>query len=174
VSAAEALSPLIPADLEARVQRILTHLSAAGRRLATAESCTGGLLASLCTDVPGCSGVFERGVVTYDPQAKVDLLGLDPDLLEATDAVSAEVAAGMAEGLLRVSPADVAVSVTGFAGSGREPGLVHIAVAVRDGATTGRELRFGAIGRAGVRLGTLEAVVQLLDELVLAGGRSEA
>jgi nicotinamide-nucleotide amidase len=167
VSAAEALSPLIPADLEARVQRILTHLSAAGRRLATAESCTGGLLASLCTDVPGCSGVFERGVVTYDPQAKVDLL-------EATDAVSAEVAAGMAEGLLRVSPADVAVSVTGFAGSGREPGLVHIAVAVRDGATTGRELRFGAIGRAGVRLGTLEAVVQLLDELVLAGGRSEA
>lgn len=104
----------------------------------TAESCTGGLIAALTTEIPGASNVFDRGFVTYSNESKIDLLGVLPDLLTEYGAVSAEVAEAMAEGALAYSKANVAVSVTGIAGpDGGTPlkpvGLVYLGLATRNG-----------------------------------------
>lgn len=161
---AETVSLLLPDPIEVRAQRVLRHLAATGRRLATAESCTGGLLAAMFTDVPGVSHVFERGLVTYDTQAKHDLLGIDPDLTETHGAVSRAVAVAMAEGALQVSAADMAISTTGYADTGAEPGLVHLAVARTDGPVLHRERRYGTVGRGKVRVACLADAVALLEE----------
>ncbi len=139
--------------------------------IATAESCTGGLVAALLTSIPGSSAVVDRGFVTYSNVAKMEMLGVDQRLLVRVGAVSAEVAAAMAEGALAHSRADVAVAVTGIAGpaggSAEKPvGLVHFAAARRAGAKILRECRFGEIGRDEVRLAAASTALDMLAEIV--------
>jgi len=127
-------------------------LSRRGWHLTTAESCTGGLVVGLLTEIPGSSDVVERGFVTYSNEAKIDCLGVDPATLDKHGAVSEPVARQMAEGALIHSNADMALSVTGIAGPGGETdtkpvGLVHIALARTGRPTEHRECRFGDIGR---------------------------
>ena len=138
-----------------------------GLKLATAESCTGGLIAALLTEIPGSSDVVERGFVTYSNAAKAEQLGVPADLIAVHGAVSEPVARAMAEGALSHSHADLAVSVTGVAGPGggslaKPVGLVHLAVARRGAPTLHQELRLGDIGRGPIRMATLEAALVLL------------
>ena len=140
-----------------------------GLTIATAESCTGGMLAALLTDIEGAGHGFERGFVTYTKEAKSDLLGIPPDFLEHNDAVSETVARAMAEGALARSEADLALSVTGFAGpagDGHEEGLVHFALARRGGETMHREAHFGPIGRGPVRVQSLKTMLEMLEQAV--------
>ena len=113
----ETLSPALPDDVEALIDRVLKDASDRGMTLATAESCTGGLIASVLTDVEGRSHVFERGYVVYTNDAKAEEVAVPSRLIDQNGAVSEPVARAMAEGALRCSGASVAVAVTGFAGS---------------------------------------------------------
>jgi nicotinamide-nucleotide amidase len=159
---AEALDPAIPDDIERLAQEVLQAACDRELMLATAESCTGGLLASLLTDIPGKSHAFERGFVTYSDDAKHELLGVSRMILEDDGAVSEAAARAMAEGAIAASRADLAVSVTGFS-EGPEAGLVHLACARRDGSTCHRLERFGDVGRAEVRLRALRVGLQLFQ-----------
>jgi nicotinamide-nucleotide amidase len=135
--------------------------------VATAESCTGGMLAALLTDIEGAGHGFDRGFVTYTRQAKTDLLGIDPAMLDKNEAVSEVVARAMAEGALGRSQAHIALAVTGFAGpagDNHEEGLVHLAVARRGRATIHREEHFGAIGRGEIRVKSLKALLEMLEQ----------
>ncbi len=157
------------AAVEPLVLPLAQALRARGWRLATAESCTGGLIAAACTAVAGSSDWFERGFVVYSNAAKVELLGVDPATLAAHGAVSEPVACAMAAGALARSPADLAVAVTGIAGpSGGTPdkpiGLVWLAWAVRGGAVGATRLRLGG-DRAAVRAATVAAALQQAQEL---------
>jgi nicotinamide-nucleotide amidase len=140
-------------------------------RIATAESCTGGLIAGLLTEIPGSSEVLERGFVTYSNKAKEEMLGVPQALIGKQGAVSEAVARAMAEGALANSSAQLAVAVTGIAGPGggtklKPVGLVHIA-ACREGSTVlHEEHRFGDIGRTNVRLKSVETALLLLRELL--------
>ena len=142
---------------------------AQGLRACTAESCTGGLIAALLTEIAGSSDVVERGFVTYSNAAKTELLGVSDELLAAHGAVSEPVARAMAQGALAHSHADVAVSVTGVAGPGggsaaKPVGLVHIAAARNGGEPTlHQECRFGDIGRGPIRLASVEVALQLIS-----------
>ncbi len=134
--------------------------------LVTAESCTGGLIAGLITEIPGSSKVFERGYVAYSNRAKEECIDVAPDLLDQFGAVSAEVAEAMAEGALRFSAADVALSVTGIAGpdggsEAKPVGLVHFGYG-RAGQIVTIEKRFGPIGRSEIRLAAIEVALDLL------------
>ena len=160
----ESFSPLLPDDTEELARSVLERASDAGRSLATAESCTGGMLASLLTDVKGSSGVFERGFVVYSDEAKCELLGLAQADIDRCGAVSEEVARAMAEGAIANSRADIAVSTTGFADEGDEPGLVHFGCAARNGPTRHREEHFGPIGRGPVRVESMRVALEMLDE----------
>jgi nicotinamide-nucleotide amidase len=137
--------------------------------IATAESCTAGLVAGTLTEVPGTSSILDRGYVTYSNQAKHEMLGVSRDSLKAYGAVSRQVAEEMARGVLGHATVDLAVSVTGIAGpdggSAEKPvGLVHFAVAARSGYLKHEEKRFGAIGRSEVRkLSVLQAFRMLHD-----------
>jgi nicotinamide-nucleotide amidase len=136
-------------------------------RIATAESCTGGLIAGLLTEIPGSSDVVERGFVTYSNQAKEDLLGVPAELLLAHGAVSEPVCRAMAEGALKHSLAQISVAVTGIAGPGggsaeKPVGLVYIATATLGGEVFAREYRFGDIGRSRVRLRSVAEALILL------------
>lgn len=164
---AETLDPVLPGRIERRAQDVLDKAHELEMRLATAESCTGGLLAALLTDVPGRGHVFDRGFVTYSDDAKCDLLGIARGLVDDCGAVSRAVALAMASGALARSKADIAVSITGFAGPGSdgdEEGLVHFACARRDDEPCHREEHFGAIGRAGVRIAALEVALAMMDD----------
>lgn len=157
-----------PQKLIDEAAALLAAYRTAGLRLATAESCTGGLVAAFLTEIPGSSDVVERGFVTYSNEAKTDLVGVPPDLLRAHGAVSAEVAGAMAEGALRHSRAQVAVAVTGIAGPGgataRKPvGLVFLAGARAGGPTLVERHRFIGDRRA-VRLAAVAAAFTLLRE----------
>jgi nicotinamide-nucleotide amidase len=137
--------------------------------LATAESCTGGMVAAALTDIPGASSVVERGFVTYSNAAKAESLGVAVALIEAHGAVSEPVARAMAAGALARSRADLAVAVTGIAGpggggAGKPEGLVHFATARRGGVPSHARVEFGAIGRDRVR----EAAVNQALEMLLA------
>lgn len=135
--------------------------------LATAESCTGGLLASLLTDVEGVSHAFERGFVVYSEEAKRELLGVPAALLAEHGAVSRPVALAMAEGALRASHARIALAITGFAGAGGpgdEAGRVHFACAVRGLDTRHREAHFGDIGRGPVRIACIRVALEMFAE----------
>jgi nicotinamide-nucleotide amidase len=153
---------------EAEARAALDALLAAGLTAATAESCTGGLVAAALTDIPGSSSAFERGFVTYSNAAKTDLLGVDPALIAAHGAVSEPVARAMAEGALAASPADVAVSVTGVAGPGgtalKPEGLVHFACLRRGFAGVHLRRDFGPIGRAAVRAASVAQALRLLAD----------
>jgi nicotinamide-nucleotide amidase len=160
-------------DLAQKAEALLTALRSRRLRVATAESCTGGLVAALFTDIPGSSDVVERGFVTYSNDAKHELLDVPEEMLAQHGAVSEAVARAMAAGALEHSHADVAVSITGIAGpdggSAEKPvGLVHFAAARRGGPTLHRECRFGNIGRSGVRQASVEVAVQLVAEAAAA------
>jgi len=139
-------------------------------RIATAESCTGGLIGGLLTEIPGSSDVFERGFIVYSNRAKSDMLGVPGDLIADMGAVSEPVARAMAEGAVENSNAHMAVAVTGIAGPGggtplKPVGLVHIA-AYRERRNILHEAhRFGDIGRSEVRMKSVEAALQLLQRL---------
>jgi nicotinamide-nucleotide amidase len=157
---------------------LLALCRAAGVRLATAESCTGGLAAAALTEVPGSSDVFERGFVTYSNAAKTDLLSVPPGLIEAHGAVSEPVARAMARGALDASQANLSVAVTGVAGPGggsaeKPVGLVHIAAARRGGCIAHRAMRFGDIGRGQVRAASVLEAFRLL-RLLLDEGADQA
>jgi nicotinamide-nucleotide amidase len=161
------LADSLPDAIESTVQGVLKTACAKDLRLATAESCTGGLIASILTDVEGCSHAFERGFVVYTKEAKRDMLGVPEELLQKHGAVSESVAVAMAEQALVRSRADIAVSTTGYAGSGakdHEEGLVHFACARRGRATKHREEHFGAIGRGPVRLECIKVAMDLFED----------
>jgi nicotinamide-nucleotide amidase len=147
-------------------QALLSRARAAGAIVATAESCTGGLLSGAITDVPGSSDIFDRGFVTYSNAAKVGMLGVSEATLGAHGAVSEEVAREMAEGALARSDATVAVSVTGIAGPGgsgvKPEGRVCFGLAARGCATRTETVEFGALGRSEVRLRSVEHALGLL------------
>jgi len=149
---------------------LLDQLRAKGLMVATAESCTGGLVAGTLTEIAGSSDVFERGFVTYSNEAKADMLGVPADLIAAHGAVSEPVARAMAAGAIAMSRADLAVSVTGVAGPGggsaeKPVGLVHFGASRRGGDTVHRVCRFGDIGRRQVRLESVTVAFNLLEEL---------
>jgi nicotinamide-nucleotide amidase len=163
---AETLSPVLPDRLEEATRLLLTKACERDIVLATAESCTGGLLASLLTDVPGVAHAFDRGFVTYSEQAKTDLLGVPAPLIRAEGAVSRAVAVAMAEGALSRSSANITLAITGFADAGDEPGLVHFACARAGRITAHREEHFGAIGRGAVRVAALEVAIEMMTEML--------
>lgn len=160
----ETLQPALPAELDRKAEQAMRRLCDKDLTVATAESCTGGLLASLLTDIEGCGHGFDRGFVTYSGEAKQQLLGLSPQQIDRNDAVSAEVAKAMADGALKQCDADIALSATGFAGPagpGCEEGLVFMACARRGGETFVEERRYGAIGRGPVRIEALKVLVDM-------------
>lgn len=164
---ADTLDPALPDDVAARAERVLDLAHQRDILLTTAESCTGGLLAALLTDVPGKSHVFERGFVVYSKQAKCDLLDIARDEVERCGAVSRAVAVDMAAGALRESGAGLALAITGFAGPGDpgdEEGLVHFACVVAGHPIDHREEHFGPIGRQGVRVAALRAALEMMDQ----------
>jgi nicotinamide-nucleotide amidase len=136
---------------------------------ATAESCTGGLVAALITAIPGSSSIFDRGFVTYSNAAKTECLGVPGDMIQRFGAVSAEVACAMAIGTLDHSPADIAVSITGIAGpngaTAEKPiGLVHFACVRRGRTPVAAERRFGPIGRSQIRTAAVFQAFKMLSE----------
>jgi nicotinamide-nucleotide amidase len=163
---AEALEPAIPSDIDRLAERVLREACDRELMLATAESCTGGMLASLLTDVQGVSHVFDRGFVTYTNQAKNEMIGVPLDLIEAKTAVSKEVAIAMAEGALERSRAHIALSVTGYADAGPEPGLVHFACARAGRRTAHREEHFGPGGRGATRIKCLHVALEMMTEML--------
>jgi nicotinamide-nucleotide amidase len=157
------------AELLARAEALVAAYAAAGRTIATAESCTGGLVAGLLTAVPGSSAVLERGFVTYSNEAKAEAIGVPMDLIRRHGAVSEPVARAMAAGALAASRASVAVAITGIAGPGggspdKPVGLVHFGLALRDGGVRHRERRYGDLGRAGIRRAAVADALGLLEE----------
>lgn len=153
--------------MNARAEDVVTRAAAAGRTIATAESCTGGMIAAALTDVAGASAVFAAGLVTYSNAAKQGLLGVRGATLQAHGAVSEAVAREMAEGARRRCGTDLAVAVTGIAGPGggtadKPEGRVCFALARTGQATRCETVDFGALGRAPVRDATTEHALALL------------
>ncbi|MBB5701845.1 nicotinamide-nucleotide amidase [Ochrobactrum daejeonense] len=148
---------------------VLNACRKAGVMIATAESCTGGLIASALTDIAGSSDVMDRGFVTYSNEAKNEMIGVPMELIGRVGAVSCEVALAMAEGALAHSRAAISVAVTGVAGPGggseeKPVGLVHIASARKGQSTLHRECRFGPLSRAEIRHATVLAALALVLE----------
>ncbi|AOZ69529.1 damage-inducible protein CinA [Rhodobacter xanthinilyticus] len=147
--------------------RILAAARAQGARIATAESCTGGLVAAALTEIPGASDVFERGFVTYSNAAKEAMLGVSAATLAAHGAVSEPVAREMAEGALARSLADLAVSITGIAGPGgsefKPEGRVCFGLARKGAPTRVETVEFGALGRSAVRAAARDHALGLLE-----------
>ncbi|MBI3437679.1 MAG: CinA family protein [Proteobacteria bacterium] len=159
------------AALNASARALLERCKTERLTIATAESCTGGLIAAALTAIPGSSAVVDRGFITYSNEAKTEMLGVPADLIAQRGAVSADVARAMAEGALKHSKADLAVAVTGIAGpdggSAEKPvGLVQIAAARRGGARLHEEMRYGDIGRDNVRYETVASAMALLARLL--------
>jgi nicotinamide-nucleotide amidase len=167
---------MFPQDLNVRARALVDLYRDRGLKLAAAESCTGGLISALLTEIPGSSAVLERGFVVYSNDAKREMLGVSEDVLADHGAVSEATARAMALGALAHSGADVAVSVTGVAGpdggSAAKPvGLVHFACARRGGRATALERRFGPQSRAAIRLASVETALGLLEA---AAGEGQA
>ena len=157
------------AEIQAAATALLDLCKARKIMVATAESCTGGLVAVALTDIAGSSAVVDRGFVTYTNEAKHEMLGVPSDTLNRFGAVSRETAEAMARGALGKADASIVVAVTGIAGPGggsaeKPVGLVHFAAASRNGDLNHREQRFGDIGRAEVRrLSVLQALAMLME-----------
>ncbi|MBA4797952.1 MAG: CinA family protein [Rhizobiales bacterium] len=159
---------LYPAEIEAQAAAIVSTYRTRDWMIATAESCTGGLIAGALTEIAGSSAVVDRGFVTYTNQAKMDLIGVSAKVLEVYGAVSRETALQMAHGALMRSDADVAVAVTGIAGPGggsaeKPVGLVHLALKTRSGFIDHRDMHYGDIGRSDVRLATIRTAFEMLS-----------
>jgi nicotinamide-nucleotide amidase len=163
--------------LRQAAKRLLEHCRAQGLRIATAESCTGGLVAGILTEIAGSSDVVECGFVVYSNVAKEAMLGVSASTLKRHGAVSAETAVAMATGALKNSRADLSVAITGIAGPGggsrqKPVGLVHFAAASRDGRHIARRKLFGKIGRSRVRQRSVAESLALLE--MLCSGRAKA
>jgi nicotinamide-nucleotide amidase len=157
------------AALASKAAEVLDACRKAGLKIATVESCTGGLIAATLTEIAGSSDVVERGFVTYSNEAKNELVGVPPDLIKLYGAVSEEVARAMAQGGLDHSRADIAVSVTGIAGPGgatatKPVGLVHLAAARRGGETLHQRHVFPG-DRQSVRLASVLVALSLIASL---------
>jgi len=166
------MAGLAMADLETQAAATALLDLCKGKKLmlATAESCTGGLVAGALTDIAGSSAVVDRGFVTYTDEAKAEMLGVPADTLTQHGAVSREAAEAMAKGALAHSRADLAVAITGIAGPGggtaaKPVGLVHFAAASRGGGLIHHERRYGDIGRAKVRRRSVLEAIAMLAQL---------
>lgn len=162
---------IFPPELERMAETVLAEARARDLKIATAESCTGGLIIALLTEIAGSSDVVERGFVTYANAAKEEMIGVPHDTLVRVGAVSEETARAMVAGALVHSRAGVAVAVTGIAGPGggttdKPVGLVHIAAGRKDCAVSHRECRFGNQSRSAIRLATVEAALAMLREVL--------
>lgn len=156
-------------DLTPLAERLLELCRAQGLRLATAESCTGGLVAGAITNVAGSSDAFDRGFVTYSNAAKEEMLGVPRDILERFGAVSAETARAMAHGAVERSFADIAIAVTGVAGPGggsaeKPVGLVHFACLRRNAGVEHVERRFGPRSREAIREASIRQALEMMIE----------
>ncbi|WHA39854.1 CinA family protein [Agrobacterium larrymoorei] len=161
---------IFPGDIEEQARQIIAEFSAKNIMVSTAESCTGGLIVGVLTEIAGSSAVVDRGFVTYTNQAKMEMLGVSEATLAAYGAVSKETALQMVHGALFRSRAKISVAVTGIAGpsggSDHKPvGLVHLAARSRDGRLIHREMRYGDIGRDQVRLATVRTALEIVLEL---------
>jgi nicotinamide-nucleotide amidase len=160
---------MFPDAFQRRAADLIATCRTKGLLVATAESCTGGLLAALITAIPGSSDVFERGFVTYSDVAKFECLGVSPLILKDFGAVSEEAARAMAAGALAHSAAGITLSITGIAGPGggspgKPIGLVYFGLAHRGGGIDGVEKRFGDLGRDAVRSAAIAVAIELLLE----------
>lgn len=167
------MNSIFPAGCLAAARAVLDGCAARGLRLATAESCTGGLIAACLTEFPGSSSAVDRGYVVYDDAAKRAMLGVDPAILAEHGAVSEATARAMVAGALRDPAIGLAVAVTGIAGPGgatptKPVGLVHLAAGRRDGPLL-HERRVFAGDRQAVRLATVEAALTLCLQALGAG-----
>jgi nicotinamide-nucleotide amidase len=156
-------------DVRDAAARVLDTCRTRRLMVATAESCTGGLVAAALTEIAGSSDVVDRGFVTYSNAAKMAMLGVLPETLEASGAVSRQTAEAMAQGAVANSRADLAVAITGVAGPGggspeKPVGLVHFATAARDGRLRHREERFGDLGRAEIRRRSVLVALAMLQD----------
>ncbi|HEV2866891.1 MAG TPA: CinA family protein [Allosphingosinicella sp.] len=160
----------LPDELDALARRVIEENRAAGRRIAVAESCTGGLVAVALTDIAGCSDVFDAAFVTYSNEAKTGLLGVSEEVIETFGSVSIAAAWAMAQGAMKRTGADVAVAITGIAGPGggsemKPVGTVVFARAERDAdpkKIVADRKDFGDLGRSGVRLQAALCALELL------------
>lgn len=158
-------------DIAALARAVIERCAGARLMIATAESCTGGLIAAALTDVPGSSAVVDRGFVTYTNAAKIEMLGVQPAVLDTFGAVSRETALQMVSGALRRSRADLAVAVTGIAGPGggsvqKPVGLVHLAAKTSNGLLLHREMRYGDLGRDAIRLATVRTALEMVSDMI--------
>jgi nicotinamide-nucleotide amidase len=163
------LDPIVDDVSARRIEQILEFLCRNNLRLVTAESCTGGLLASLFTDVPGYSHAFDAGIVAYSNQAKIQSLSVGRALLLEYGPVSREVAEAMLEGAFRVTQGDVALAITGFAGPAGpddEVGLVHVACGIKNRPTIHARRQFGNIGRGKIREACVQLAVSSLESVL--------
>jgi len=163
---------MFPDDIQSLAQAVIAAALEQGVMIATAESCTGGLVAGALTDIAGSSAVLDRGFVTYSNEAKTDLVEVPADLIAANGAVSESVARAMASGAVERSRASLAVSITGVAGPGggsveKPVGLVHFATADKGGVIH-QAHRFGDIGRDAVRMASVRVALSLLLERLSA------
>lgn len=153
-------------EFETEARATLAALAATGRMAATVESCTGGMVAAALTSIPGSSAVVERGFVTYSNEAKTELVGVPPAMIEKFGAVSPEVAQAMAEGGLAQSRADIVVAITGVAGPGgseqKPEGLVCFHALRRGGPAEARRLEYGPIGRSAVRAAAVREALNMI------------
>lgn len=150
-------------DINTKILKLTRDL---GWLITTAESCTGGLISSSLTELPGSSEIFDRGFVTYSNNAKIALLGVSLKSLEKYGAVSEQVAAEMAVGAIKKSTANIAISVTGIAGPGgsanKKEGTVCFGMALKTGKIHTETVQFGAIGRSNVRVKTVHYALNLI------------
>jgi nicotinamide-nucleotide amidase len=166
---------MIDAQLLTTAKHLLDLCRKRGLRIATAESCTGGLVAGVLTEIAGASDVVERGFVVYSNKAKGSMLGVPASTLKRHGAVSAETAVAMAAGALKNSEADISVAITGIAGPGggtkqKPVGLVHFAAASRGGKGIEHRRLFGKIGRRRVRERSVAVALELLELVALPAG----
>ncbi|MGO4115625.1 CinA family protein [Rhizobium ruizarguesonis] len=164
---------LFPQDILSMAEAIIRDFTAAGLMIATAESCTGGLIAGALTEISGSSAVVDRGFVTYTNGAKIEMLGVQAETLLRFGAVSEETARQMVHGALFRSRAEIAVAVTGIAGPGggsaeKPVGLVHLAAKSRAGTLIHRKMLYGNIGRSEVRLATIRTALEMVRSLLAA------
>ena len=158
-------------DMTSRAAALLDAYREKGLKIATAESCTGGLVSALLTEISGSSAVVERGFVTYSNEAKTELIGVPADLIATHGAVSEPVARAMAEGALAHSRADVAVGITGVAGptggtAAKPVGLVHFGLARKGAPTIHLERRYGDLGRETIRRRAVADALSLLEQAI--------
>jgi nicotinamide-nucleotide amidase len=157
-------------ELRAAATDVLDACRVRKLKVATAESCTGGLVAGALTEIAGSSDVVDRGFVTYSDEAKQQMLGVSAETIKTFGAVSRQTAEAMARGALGKADADLAISITGIAGPGggskdKPVGLVHFAAASRSGALTHKEMRYGDVGRGEVREKSVLEALHMLKQM---------